>query len=74
MKSFSPAGTTFTVKGAGLKGTTAVLFGGTRAMTFTAGSAAKLTAMVPAGAATGPITVMTPLGAGTSSASFTVTP
>ena len=46
-------------------------FNGTSAV-FTVNSPVKITATVPAGAASGPITVTTPAGATTSASSFSV--
>jgi IPT/TIG domain len=76
ISSFTPAsgwpGTSVTVAGSGLAGTTAVSFNGTAAA-FTVTSGAQLTATVPAGAVTGPISVTTAGGSTTSTSSFTVT-
>lgn len=65
------AGTPVVITGANLAGTTAVAFNGVPAA-FTADSDAQITAVVPAGATTGPITVTQPAGSVASVASFTV--
>ena len=67
-----PVGTTVTIAGSGLGGATGVSFGNTAATTFTPLSANSVTAVVPAGAASGAITVTTPAGSDTSAGSFTV--
>ena len=68
---FSPrnatVGATVLIVGAHLTGATAVAFNGVPA-TFTPGSDTQLTAVVPAGASTGPVTITTPQGSVTSSA------
>jgi len=73
--SFTPAsgapGTSVAINGANLTGATAVKFNGTSAV-FTVNSPVKITATVPAGAASGPITVTTPAGTTTSASSFSV--
>ena len=73
--SFTPAsgapGTSVAINGANLTGATAVKFNGTSAV-FTVNSPIKITATVPAGAASGPITVTTPAGTTTSASSFSV--
>lgn len=58
-------GQTVTITGSGFVGATAVLFNGTPAASFAVQSGTQLTAVVPAGATTGPISVQT--GAGTAS-------
>ncbi len=68
-----PVGTSVSVNGTGFTGATAVTFSG-RAATFSVVSAARITAIVPAGATGGPIAVTTPAGTATSAASFTVMP
>jgi hypothetical protein len=72
---FTPAsgapGTSVAINGANLTGATAVKFNGTSAV-FTVNSPIKITATVPAGAASGPITVTTPAGTTTSASSFSV--
>lgn len=76
--SFSPAtgpvGTTVTINGTNLTGTTAVRFNGVAASTFTVNSATRITATVPAGATTGRITVTNSAGTATSATDFTVAP
>jgi hypothetical protein len=73
--SFTPAsgapGTSVAINGANLTGVTAVKFNGTTAV-FTVNSPVKITATVPAGAASGPITVTTPAGTATSASGFSV--
>jgi hypothetical protein len=77
IKSFTPkkgpVGTTVTITGVNLTGTTEVTFDGIVATTFTVKSNTKLTAMVPEGAETGTIAITTPAGIATSATSFTVT-
>jgi hypothetical protein len=65
-------GATVTVTGKGFTGVTGVSFGGTPAVTFAAATDTKLTAVVPAGAHSGPIAVTTPGGTDASVASFKV--
>jgi uncharacterized repeat protein (TIGR01451 family) len=73
--SFSPAsgmvGTGVTVTGANLDSTTNVTLNGT-SVSYTITATNQLTAIVPAGATSGPITVKTLGGTATSSSSFTV--
>ena len=73
---FAPAsghpGTVVTVTGSGFGRVIAVTFGGVRASTFTPLSDTQLTAVVPFGAATGPVGVLTAGGTGTSTDSFVV--
>jgi hypothetical protein len=73
---FSPPsgapGTGVTINGKRFTGATAVSLGGTAA-SFTVVSAGRIAAVVPAGAASGPITVTTPAGTAQSVLSFTVT-
>ena len=57
-----PVGTSVTLTGTNLAGTTAVGFNGTTATSFTVVSATTVTAIVPAGTTTGPVTVTTPGG------------
>jgi uncharacterized repeat protein (TIGR03803 family) len=66
-------GATAEILGQGLKGTTSVTFNGTPA-TFTAVTDTYLTAIVPAGATTGPVSVVTSAGTLTSSHKFFVQP
>lgn len=74
--SFSPAsgpvGTSVTIAGTDLTGTTAVTFNTTSA-TFTEDSATQITAIVPQRATTGVIAVTTAGGTATSDTAFTVT-
>ena len=74
---FSPTsgkvGTTVTITGTNLTGTTKVTFNGTAATTFTVVSATQVTAKVPTGATTGTIAVTTPGGTATNPNLFTVT-
>jgi large repetitive protein len=76
VSSFTPTtgwpGSSVTVTGSGFGGTTAVSFN-SAAATFTVTSGTQLTAIVPAGASSGPISVTTPGGTSLSTASFTVT-
>jgi hypothetical protein len=57
-----PAGTSVTITGRDFTGATAVFFGGTVAHTFTVNSATQIVAVVPLGAASGPVSVVTPTG------------
>ena len=74
---FSPssggAGTTVVVNGSNLANAASVQFGGAEA-TIVADSASQITALLPAGATTGPIVVATPGGTATSSGTFKVLP
>ncbi|OON68000.1 hypothetical protein B0919_15145 [Hymenobacter sp. CRA2] len=65
-------GTSVTVTGTNLVGTTSVSFNGTPAPSFVLNSPRQLTVTVPPGTTTGPVTVTTPLGTATSVTSFTV--
>lgn len=68
-----PIGTTVTITGTHLLGTTRVTFNGTIALAFTVVSDVEVTATVPAGATTGRIVVTTLPGVtGTSPANYTV--
>ncbi|MEA2559582.1 MAG: hypothetical protein QOH06_1086 [Acidobacteriota bacterium] len=67
-------GTAVIVTGTQLGGATAVRFNGKDAATFTVQSATQISAMVPLGAATGPVSVVTPAGTAVSPALFTVLP
>ena len=75
ISSFSPGGgrtgTTVTINGTNLSGTTAVTFNGTSAG-YTVNSATQITTIVPNGATTGPIAVTTPNGTARSSRIFKV--
>ena len=57
-----PAGTSVTLTGTNLTGTTGVRFNGTAATAFAAVNATTVTATVPPGAATGAVTLATPDG------------
>lgn len=74
--SFTPSvgvvGTTVAITGTNLLGATSVKFNGIDATSYAVVSATSLTAVVPAGATTGPISVTT-LGGSVNSADFTVT-
>lgn len=74
---FSPtsgsAGTAVVVSGTNLSAASAVTFNGLAAGSFTADSSTQITAVVPAGATSGPIGVTTPGGSAASAANFTVT-
>jgi len=73
--SFSPMnggpGTIVTISGSGFVGATGVQFNGFPAASFTLDSPTQITAVVPAGATTGPVTVTTADGSATSYNSFT---
>ncbi len=73
MPSAAKVGKTVEILGQGFKGTTAVSFNGTAAK-FTVGTSTYMTAIVPAGATTGPVKVTSPGGVLTSSKKFRVTP
>ena len=78
LTSFSPAsgpiGTGVVLTGTNLAGTTQVTFNGRPAASFTGVSATSVTAVVPAGATSGPIGVTTlPGTSATSATSFTIT-
>ena len=66
-----PVGTLVQIGGTNFTSVSDVTFGGVEA-SFTVNSESQITAVVPSGAATGPISVTTPDGTGTSAASFTV--
>lgn len=68
-----PVGTSVAIVGTGFTAGATVAFGGSAAASVTFVAATQLNAMVPAGAASGPITVTTAAGSATSAASFTVT-
>ena len=59
-------GTSVVLTGTDLSGATGVSFNGTAAASFTVNSATQVTAVVPAGASSGPITVTTPSGTASS--------
>jgi RHS repeat-associated protein len=65
-------GTTVTLTGSGFTSASSVAFHGTLASSFAVNSDAQLTAIVPAGAASGHLSVTTPGGSATSSGAFTV--
>ncbi|HEX8329620.1 MAG TPA: CARDB domain-containing protein [Hymenobacter sp.] len=73
ISSFTPAtgasGTTVTITGTNLTGTSSVRFNGTGA-SFSAVTGTSVTAVVPAGATTGPLSLTTPDGTATSASSF----
>ena len=73
--SFSPssgsAGNVVTINGVNFSGATGVTFNGLNAV-FTIGSDVQISAIVPAGATTGPIQVVKPSGTATSASSFAV--
>ncbi len=76
INSFTPSSgcagsTTVVITGAIFTGATAVLFGGTNALSFVVNSSTQITAMVGAGT-TGTIQVISGLGTGTSAGTFTV--
>jgi hypothetical protein len=74
--SFSPqsggAGASVTINGQNLSGTTNVTFAGTSATFTISNSGRRITAVVPAGAASGPIAITTPGGTATSAGIFSV--
>jgi uncharacterized repeat protein (TIGR03803 family) len=61
------------ILGTGLTGTTSVTFNGVKATSFSVVSDTYMTAVVPAGATTGPVTVTTPTQTLTSNVSFRIT-
>ena len=69
-----PAGTTVVVTGTGLTGVTGVTFGGVAATVFTPVSSTQLSAVVPAGALSGPISLTLASGPSATGPSFTVLP
>lgn len=68
----SSDGTSVVITGSNFLGTTAVLFGGVSATSFTVNSATQITAVVPAGAVSGVISVVAPGGTVASADVFTV--
>jgi uncharacterized repeat protein (TIGR02543 family) len=76
INSFSPtegiAGTSVTINGNNLNGTTAVAFNGTPASGFSVDSDTQISATVPSGATTGPISVTNGDGTATSASDFVV--
>jgi hypothetical protein len=69
-----PVGTRVIIDGNGLAGATAVSFGGVAATTFNNLSATQVSAVVPSGAASGPVSVTTSAGPVSSLIRFTVVP
>jgi hypothetical protein len=67
-----PVGTSVTITGTALTGTTKVTFGGVAASTFTVNSDTQVTATVPTGAKTGKIGITTNGVTITSKTNFTV--
>jgi IPT/TIG domain len=67
-----PAGTAVTIDGRRLRGATRVAFDGAAA-SFTVLSNSRISAVLPAGASSGPVSVTTPDGTATSSSSFAIT-
>jgi hypothetical protein len=67
-------GTSVVITGTGFVTVTSVKFNGVAAVSPVTNSATSITAIVPAGATTGPITVADAGGTVTSATSFTVTP
>jgi hypothetical protein len=67
-----PAGTSVTLTGTNLGGTTGVSFNGTAASSFVVNSPTSITAIVAAGTTTGPVRVTTPSGLATSADNFVV--
>ena len=65
------AGSSVVIKGTNFTGASVVWFNGTNA-DFTLNSGNQITAVVPAGAGTGPVSVITPGGLATSAGNFTV--
>jgi len=74
--SFSPTGgavgTSISITGTNLSGTTSVSIGGAAATTFAVVSATSVTATVSSAAVTGKISIVTPQGTATSASNFTV--
>ncbi len=67
------SGTTLTITGSGLNGATAVTIAGSPATFTVNGSGTQITAIIPAGAGSGPVSVITPSGTANSSTTVTVT-
>jgi uncharacterized repeat protein (TIGR03803 family) len=72
VNSSGQAGRTAEILGQGFSGTSSVTFSGVPATSFTVVSNTYLTAVVPAGASTGPVVVTTPTGVLNSNVNFTV--
>ncbi len=70
---FGAPGTAVAIYGANFTNVTGVTFGGVAAASFSAPTPARLNAVVPAGAVTGPLRVTTGGGAVTSASAFEVT-
>jgi hypothetical protein len=68
-----PVGTSVVITGTNFCGATQVRFNATTAPTYTVNSATQITAIVPAGATTGPVHVTTGVGTADSATNFTVT-
>lgn len=68
-----PAGTSVTINGSNLTGTTRVTIGGTAAASFSVVSSSQIRAVVARRSRSGAIVVVTPGGTATSTTSFTVT-
>ena len=68
------AGISVGIDGANFTGATAVTFNGMNASSFTVDSPVHITAVVPAGATSGPIAVTTANGTATSAGAFSVVP
>lgn len=68
-----PAGSSVVLTGSNFVDVSGVSFNGTAASSFTVNSSTQITAVVPNGAATGPVSVINGFGSGTSSSAFTVT-
>jgi uncharacterized repeat protein (TIGR03803 family) len=66
------AGSTAEILGQGFNGTSSVTFNGVPASSFTVVSATYLTAVVPAGATSGPVVVTTPAAVLNSNTNFTI--
>ena len=67
-----PGGEKILLWGSHLLGATSVTFNGTPAASFQIGSTQAVTAVVPAGATTGPVTITTTNGSAASKQTFTV--
>jgi uncharacterized repeat protein (TIGR03803 family) len=74
VKNQGRAGSLAQIIGQGLTGSTGVTFNGVPAKSFHVASSTYMTAVVPAGASTGPVVVTTPSGTLTSNRSFQVVP
>jgi hypothetical protein len=69
-----PVGTSVAITGTTFTGATKVTFGGVAATSYQVINDSTVDALVPAGAAAGPVAVTTPGGTATSATKFTVTP